>query len=133
MDKSVIAEWLRYAGNDFETVKILSQHHPMQLEIICYHCQQAAEKVLKAFLLYNDREPSKTHNLENLVDLCKEISGEFDEIIEECEYLNPFGVQLRYPFGLELVESDAIISIQKCEKIYDFIHSKIVLEQIEEP
>ncbi|MCL2514141.1 MAG: HEPN domain-containing protein [Oscillospiraceae bacterium] len=126
MDEFVVAEWLRCADNDFETVKILSGHYPMQLEIICYHCQQTAEKTLKAFLLYNDREPPKTHNLESLVDLCKEISDEFDEIVEDCEYLNPFGVQPRYPFGLELVDSDAVISIKKCGNIFNFIKNRIV-------
>jgi HEPN domain-containing protein len=118
MDKHIVSEWLKYAGNDFETVQILSNHHPMQIEIICYHCQQAAEKALKAFLLYKDHEPPKTHSLENLVDLCKEMSCDFDEIVEECEYLNPFGVQSRYPFGLELLESDVLISIKKCKKIF---------------
>jgi hypothetical protein len=32
-------------------------------EIICFHCQQSAEKYLKAFLFSNDIEPDKTHNL----------------------------------------------------------------------
>jgi len=126
MDKLIVGEWLKYALNDLEATQILSQHHPMKVEIMCYLCQQAAEKTLKAFLLYNDREPPKTHSLEHLVDLCKEISDEFDEIIEDCEYLNPFGIQPRYPFGLELLESDAVISIQKCEKIYSFIKNKII-------
>ena len=103
MDKTIVAEWLKYASNDYEVVNILLKHSPMQLEIICYHCQQAAEKALKAFLLFSDREPPKTHSLENLVDLCIEVQPVFMDIIEECEYLNPFGVQPRYPFGLELV------------------------------
>ena len=51
MDKIIVEEWLRFANNDLEAVRILSSHHPMQLEIICYHCQQAAEKALKAYLL----------------------------------------------------------------------------------
>jgi len=97
----------------------------MQLEIICYHCQQAAEKSLKAFLLFKDLQPPKTHNLESLVDLCREQSPEFDEIVEECEYLNPFGLQPRYPFGFELVDSDATISRQKSEFIVCFVRKHI--------
>jgi len=43
----------------------------------------------------------------------------------DCEYLNPFGVQLRYPFGFELTEDDATISIRKCERVVGFIKTKI--------
>jgi len=125
MDKMLVDEWLRYADNDLEAAHILSDHHPMQIEIICYHCQQAAEKALKAFLLFHDREPPKTHSLENLVDLCREIANEFDDILDDCEYLNPFSVQPRYPFGLEITEEDAISSISKCEKIVVFTKNRI--------
>jgi HEPN domain-containing protein len=125
MDKIVVEEWLKFAENDLEAARILSNHRPMQLEIICYHCQQAAEKALKAYLLYNDCIPPKIHNLESLVDSCIVLSSEFDEIVEECEYLNPFGVQPRYPFGFELVDSDATISMQKSEKIVNFICERI--------
>ena len=125
MDKEIIAEWLKYANNDLVAVHILSNHYPMQLEIICYHCQQAAEKALKAFLLFSDREPPKTHNLVILADLCKELSNDFDDIITDCEYLNPFGVLPRYPFGFELIEDDALNSIQKCEAIVAFIRARI--------
>jgi len=50
MDKLIVDEWLKFAENDLTAVHILSAHHPMQLEIICYHSQQAAEKALKAYL-----------------------------------------------------------------------------------
>ena len=126
MDKIIVAEWLKYANNDLETVHILNNHQPLQVEIICYHCQQAAEKALKAFLLFKDMEPPKTHSLESLVDLCLKLSNDFEDIIGECEYLNPFGVQPRYPFGLELSEEDAMTSAQKCELIIKFIRTKIV-------
>ena len=126
MDRIIVEEWLKYADNDLEVVRILENHRPMQLEIICYHCQQAAEKALKAYLLFKDREPPKTHSLENLVDLCIEIDNGFDVIVTDCEYLNPFSVQPRYPFGFELTEDDAIISIRKCENIIDFIQSKVL-------
>ena len=123
MGRMIADEWLKFAESDLKAARILSCHHPMQLEIICYHCQQATEKSLKAFLLFHECEPPKTHNLEYLVDSCKVICKDFVSIIAECEYLNPFGVQLRYPFGLDLTEDDATSSIQKCEMILDFVRN----------
>jgi len=126
MDKVIVDEWMRFAENDLAVVHILSKHRPMQLEIICYHCQQAAEKALKAYLLYKDEEPPKTHDLKKLVDLCIVESPEFTDIIDECEYLSPFGVQPRYPFSFELEDNDATTSIQKSEQIIDFIKERII-------
>jgi len=126
MDSTIVAEWLKYADNDLDVVHILSNHYPLQTEIICFHCQQSAEKALKAFLLFHSQEPPKTHSLERLVDLCIELSEDFNQIVADCEYLNPFGVQPRYPFGLELTEEDAVISTQKCEKIVKFIRARII-------
>lgn len=31
---------------DLEAAKFLTNMHPQPLEIICYHCQQSAEKIL---------------------------------------------------------------------------------------
>lgn len=32
-------------------------------EIVCFHCQQAVEKYLKALLLSNNEDIQKTHNI----------------------------------------------------------------------
>ena len=48
MDKSaLIQEWMRFACDDLEVAIILSEGRPLKHEIICFHCQQAAEKSLK--------------------------------------------------------------------------------------
>jgi hypothetical protein len=31
--------------------------YPVPIEIVCFHCQQAAEKYFKSFLAYHDQEP----------------------------------------------------------------------------
>lgn len=47
MDKEIIVEWFRFANMDLTTAKFNFENmHPAPLEIICYHCQQAAEKYL---------------------------------------------------------------------------------------
>ena len=47
-------DWLRFAQADYDSAKYLydSPLHPKPLEIICYHCQQAAEKAVKALIVY---------------------------------------------------------------------------------
>ena len=43
-------EWLDYATKDLASARFLLKMKPQPREIICFHCQQAAEKALKAYL-----------------------------------------------------------------------------------
>ena len=40
-------EWQRLAALDLRTAEYLLNMSPLPIEIICYHCQQSAEKSLK--------------------------------------------------------------------------------------
>ena len=58
VDAEFVMPWIEKAENDILTSRFLAETmHPAPAEIICFHCQQAAEKYLKAFLVYNDQEP----------------------------------------------------------------------------
>jgi HEPN domain-containing protein len=45
------AEWLRKAKNDVLSARILLSHSNPVTDTACFHCQQAVEKSLKAFLI----------------------------------------------------------------------------------
>jgi len=72
MDRELVAEWLKFAGDDLDTALLLKEMRPQHHEIICYHCEQAVEKYLKAFLVSKDLMPPKTHDLANLCSLCSD-------------------------------------------------------------
>ena len=56
-----IQEWVNVAENDLKSAyKLLFENDPVR-DTACFHCQQAAEKILKAYLFKN-----KTH-FENCV------------------------------------------------------------------
>ncbi|GHV89556.1 hypothetical protein AGMMS50268_00590 [Spirochaetia bacterium] len=38
-------EWLAYAENDFGSAEYLLGRRPLPLEVICFLCQQSAEKL----------------------------------------------------------------------------------------
>ena len=45
-------QWLDMAQTDFGVAKHLeANYYPKPLEIICYHCQQAVEKGIKALIV----------------------------------------------------------------------------------
>jgi HEPN domain-containing protein len=55
------AEWLRKAKNDALSARILIFHLNPITDTACFHCQQAVEKLLKAFLGYRGISFEKVH------------------------------------------------------------------------
>lgn len=59
-NESDVKEWVRFADMDVLSANHLNEiQHGKPLEIICYHCQQASEKMLKALVLAFDGELQK--------------------------------------------------------------------------
>lgn len=98
MDNLVHAqEWLRLAQMDLNSAEHLLTMHPIPIEIICYHCQQSAEKYLKGYLVFYGMIPPKIHDLDELCKLCTKSNNKFEDIADFCSDLTAYGVQPRYP------------------------------------
>ncbi|NLF15390.1 MAG: HEPN domain-containing protein, partial [Anaerolineaceae bacterium] len=55
--------WLRKARSDLLSARILVEHSPLVLGPAAFHCQQAAEKTLKAFLISRSVPFERVHSL----------------------------------------------------------------------
>jgi len=117
MDIREIKEWIRLADDDLYSAKILNEAVRKPCEIICYHCAQAVEKYLKGYLIYNDIEPKKTHDLSFLNSICIEKDDTFKNIQTLCDFLTTFAHNVRYPHRYEVTEDDANFSIKAVEKV----------------
>lgn len=132
MDKtSIVKSWCDFAKDDLITAKYLLGLHPLKLEIICYHCQQSAEKILKGFLIDKNTDPPKTHDLRLLRRMCGKIADGFDEIEESCIRLTAYGVQPRYPMEIDLTESDMRQAIEDADHIMSFIALRLEIKSDE--
>ncbi|MDR1931986.1 MAG: HEPN domain-containing protein [Spirochaetales bacterium] len=69
-DLDAAREWRRFAKMDLDGAEFLMQMTPLPTEIICFHCQQSAEKSLKSILVLNSIFPPKIHDLQGLKELC---------------------------------------------------------------
>lgn len=126
MDKiTIVKEWLDFASKDISSAKYLLDMRPVPLEIICYHCEQTAEKVLKGYLIHHDVEPPKTHDLRLLCKMCADFDKTFDEISQACVNLTAYGVQTRYPFEIEILDSDMQKAIVDADYVMDFTLLKL--------
>ncbi|MEK7408636.1 MAG: HEPN domain-containing protein [Acidobacteriota bacterium] len=94
---TLVRQWIAKADLDYRTAeRLLRDAEPIR-ESIAFHCQQAAEKYLKAFLVCHRSEYPKTHSITRLLDLVSSIAPELSVSLAEAESLTPFGVEIRYP------------------------------------
>lgn len=121
----IYEEWFEFAKIDLESAKFLINMYPKPIEIICYHCEQSAEKYLKGYLIKNGNKIERTHDLVLLNNKCRGFDSGFDIIEDACIELVPYGVQVRYPYQLDVTEDDMISAIECAEKIERFIKGKI--------
>lgn len=89
--------WLIKAKRDLLSAQQLAQGATPLLDTAAYHCQQAAEKALKGFLLYHDVRFEKTHDLDVLITQAAEILNGFLQHREAARTLSPLAVAFRYP------------------------------------
>ena len=116
-------EWQRLAEMDLSSAEYLLNMRPVPVEIICYHCQQSAEKYLKGYLVLYGINPPKIHDLNELCKLCSDLSDTFKEIADQCSDLTAYGVQPRYPMELMLEERDIWQVLSSAKAIRNFILS----------
>ncbi len=114
-------EWQRFAEMDLNSATHLSSMHPIPVEVICYHCQQSAEKSLKGYLILKGILPPRIHDLDELRKMCLKHSAEFEEIADTCSDLTAYGVQSRYPHGPVLEEIDMKKSLNSARTVRNFI------------
>ena len=123
-------EWMKYAGADFTAAVHLTNHHPVQLGIVCYHCQQAGEKALKAILAYNDEQIPRTHNLYELLKSCTNYFPEMIvDLAEQADRLTNFAVITRYPNDeMDVENADMEQALKDAEHILSFVTALFAVE-----
>jgi len=121
MEREYVAEWFTYADRDLTVAEHLQGMRPQPLEIICFLCQQSAEKYIKGYLISKGiTEPPKTHNLSLLIDMCLEYDERFTAIKRACGNLNRYGVQPRYPNEIRITENDMPKALEYARQVRDF-------------
>ncbi len=119
--KELVLAWLAKAMSDLETARLLIQREKRLLDIAAYHCQQSAEKALKAWLTSQDIVFPKTHELEELLGLCLPTGPGFEQLRQACEELTPLAQEFRYPGDVaEPTVEEAQRALGLAEHVYTF-------------
>jgi len=120
--------WILLANKDLYAASILLKDDYPLTNIVAFHCQQAIEKYLKAFLIENDIPVIKTHDLIKLNSMINEVKNlGLDE--RELITINEVYIESRYPGELGLLP-DGMPSFEQAKGFLYFAEEvKRVIEQ----
>lgn len=98
-------EWLRRAQSNLALAK---QPKPDEAlwEDLCFDTEQAAEKAVKAVLVFHGIEFPKTHDIRALLTLLDQAQCEVPPEIWNAVDLTDYAVETRYPGRVEAVTED---------------------------
>ena len=88
--------WIDRTISDYRSAEKLISGEDKYLDTAIFHCQQAAEKILKSFLVYKDVKFEKVHSIIYLIDKCVEIEKSFEKLYPAAEILTPYATMFRY-------------------------------------
>jgi HEPN domain-containing protein len=101
-DDPEVHNWLQKVAEDYRVAEVLAESKEPLDDAICFHCQQAAEKLIKALLVAAGVSPPRTHDLEELAALLLSSHPLPTEIEDACAYLSELAVIPRYPVHVDL-------------------------------
>jgi HEPN domain-containing protein len=122
------SEWVEKADNDFHSADLLLTAGEFPIpDSACFHCQQCAEKYLKAFLQEHMVQFERTHSLTLLLGLCKTQDQDFENVRSELEQLENYSVAVRYP-GVKISVELAEEAFELAKKVRLFVREKLELK-----
>jgi HEPN domain-containing protein len=124
----LVKDWLTFARENLLFAKSGIKEDFAPYHSICFMCQGCAEKYLKAFLIWQDWELKKTHDLSELVDICCQYDAAFEHLFPDAEVLNEYITAGRYPADLpfeSIGKIEAVEAIEAAERIEALVTRKI--------
>ena len=122
--RQLVQSWLTKAQRDLASARVLAASSPPLLDTAIYHCQQAAEKAVKGFLVFCDQEFERVHDIEVLIQSAVPYEARFGTWVDVGRLLTPYARIYRYP-GIVAEPSREQLdhAIATAHSLYDFVLS----------
>jgi HEPN domain-containing protein len=120
----LLRSWLAKATSDLRSAKVLASTEDPTLDTAIYHCQQAAEKAVKAFLVFKGVTPEKTHDIRRLTIEAITHEPRFNELMTFAAELTPYAWEFRYPDDLAETyptQEEFDEALKQAEAVYSFV------------
>jgi HEPN domain-containing protein len=96
-NRTLVEQWLSRAQSNLDRARAGKIRDTILFEDLCFDCQQAAEKSLKALLVATDKESPHTHIIAHLLETLEQGGLEIPEDVKSSSDLTEYAVHTRYP------------------------------------
>ena len=121
--------WLKKAAIDIRSAEHALTAIPPILTDVVYHSQQATEKALKAFLVWNNILFRKTHSIEEIGEQCLEVDSTLKALIDQGVPLTQYAWEFRYPGDIEEpAQEESEEALQVAQTIYQEILKRLPVD-----
>lgn len=122
--RQLVQNWLTKAQHDLASARVLAASSPPLLDTAIYHCQQAAEKSVKGFLVFHDQEFERVHDVEVLIQAAVPYEAGFSAWVDVGRLLTPYARIFRYPGDItEPSREQFNQAMSAAEGLYNFVLS----------
>lgn len=119
-------QWLAKAKNDILNADNNLAAREVPLDTVCFHCQQAAEKVLKGFLAAKGEAYPFSHDLLLILERILPLAPEAEHLRDWLTVLLPYAVEVRYPDeGFMPSEEDAHEAREAAQGVLDWLKTAL--------
>jgi len=95
--------WFGKAGEDIRSADLMLAADPPLIDQAAFHCQQAAEKIIKGLLIAKAVPAPRTHDIERLAELAMPLYPALATAMDELVPTTAWNAATRYPdLGFDL-------------------------------
>jgi len=120
-----IQRWIQKADHDHRAAQALLDQTPSITDAAAFHCQQAVEKLLKAYPCSRGAELEPTHDLRVLANICAEHDAAFETLRDTVAPLTAFAVRFRYPGPVDPPVEKVRDAITVIDKVHQFVMDRL--------
>jgi HEPN domain-containing protein len=122
--KRITGQWLGKAEHDILAAKHLFKPRPLLTDEICFHCQQAIEKLLKGLLAERGLPIQKTHDLTILLGQLLPTYPALKSFRRGMKSVTRYAVEYRYP-GLSTSARQAQSAFKKALSVRKEVYNQL--------
>jgi HEPN domain-containing protein len=127
--RELVRHWLTIALDDLASARKLASEPDAHLNTAVFHCQQAAEKAVKAFLVFCDQPFEKIHDIAKLMNQAAGMEPRLQTLLSRVAPLTRYVAQFRYP-SVEIAASEEEFeeALQAAQQLFNFVLSLLPKE-----
>ena len=123
--------WINKADHDLGTAVLTYLHIPEYKDTITFHCQQAVEKYLKAYLIFLEIEFKFSHDLVYLIELIGVKDNSLADFYNRILTLQNYAVEVRYPDETIFITDEKVTeAIETAKSLRILVTKKMDMEVI---